>query len=97
MEAPDSNWFADESLWEALYPFAFMADRFAAADGEVGQLARLVHLHSGSVLDVGCGPGRHAVAFARRGFSVTGVDRSAFLLRKAAERALAQQVQVEWG
>jgi len=36
------------------------------------------------VLDVGCGPGRHALALARRGFAVTGLDRSATLLGHAA-------------
>src|SRR5689334_18972887 len=31
----------------------------------------------GRVLDVGCGPGRHAHALARRGMEVVGVDISA--------------------
>ncbi|WDL96719.1 class I SAM-dependent methyltransferase [Alicyclobacillus sp. ALC3] len=36
-----------------------------------------VHLlRTGSVLDVACGDGRHAIFLARRGFSVTGVDFS---------------------
>ena len=28
------------------------------------------------VLDIGCGTGRHAFALARRGYEVTGIDRS---------------------
>src|ERR1035438_8148631 len=38
----------------------------------------------------------HAVEFARRGFVVTGVDRSPFLLKRARERALASALEVEW-
>jgi SAM-dependent methyltransferase len=39
------------------------------------------------VLDVGCGAGRHAVAFAKAGLSVTGVDVSERLLQVAADAA----------
>ena len=40
-----------------------------------------------SVLDLGCGTGRHAVALARRGYEVVGVDRSAAMLAEARGRA----------
>jgi cyclopropane fatty-acyl-phospholipid synthase-like methyltransferase len=39
------------------------------------------------VLDVGCGPGRHAIALARRGMAVTGVDISSKFLDIAAQGA----------
>jgi len=40
------------------------------------------------VLDLCCGQGRHALEMARRGFlHVEGIDRSAYLIRKARERA----------
>jgi SAM-dependent methyltransferase len=42
---------------------------------------------SGSLLDLGCGTGRLLVPFARRGFSVLGVDLSAEMLKAAAEKA----------
>ena len=42
---------------------------------EVGFLAGVLGLEAGHrVLDVGCGPGRHAHALARRGIEVVGVD-----------------------
>ena len=42
-----------------------------------------------SVLDVGCGPGRHSLALARRGFEVVGVDHSAEFVRLARDAAAA--------
>jgi SAM-dependent methyltransferase len=42
-----------------------------------------------TVLDLGCGTGNHALPLARRGFSVTGVDRSPGMLEQAAKKASA--------
>ena len=42
---------------------------------------------SGATIDVGCGPGRHAHALARRGISVHGVDISARFVEIAAAGA----------
>lgn len=39
------------------------------------------------VLDIGCGTGRHAFALARRGYEVTGIDRSPFMLAQARRAA----------
>jgi cyclopropane fatty-acyl-phospholipid synthase-like methyltransferase len=48
---------------------------------------------TGSILDVGCGTGEHALYFAARGCAVTGLDfleqPIALAKRKAAERGLA--------
>lgn len=50
--------------------------------------ARLAKVAAGeTLLDVGCGFGRHAVPLARAGFRVTGVDRSRPLLDEARRRA----------
>lgn len=49
-----------------------------------------------SVLDVGCGTGRHCIELAKRGYAVTGLDLSAEMLAKAATKAAAENVRVEW-
>jgi ubiquinone/menaquinone biosynthesis C-methylase UbiE len=60
---------------------------------EVDFLLDLLELDRGSrVLDVGCGPGRHAVALAQSGLAVTGVDVSRRFLDIAAEEARAAGV-----
>ena len=50
----------------------------------------------GSVLDVGCGTGRHSIELARRWFRVTGLDLSSGMLEVAAEAARQAGVNVEW-
>lgn len=39
------------------------------------------------ILDLACGEGRHSLAFARRGFSVTGIDRNVDWIEKAQDAA----------
>ena len=48
------------------------------------------------VLDVPCGPGRHACALAARGFEVTGVDLSSTCLRDARALAAKKGLSVTW-
>lgn len=49
-----------------------------------------------SILDIGCGTGRHSVGLAKRGYLVTGVDLSTEMLSRANGRAEAEGVNVEW-
>ena len=91
-----TQWFEDESLWVETYPYMFSPARIAAAEEEVDPLLRLIGVRPQSILDLCCGPGRFAVPLARRGFRVTGVDRTAFFLNKARERAAAENVEISW-
>jgi len=64
---------------------------------EVDFLLDELHLPPGSsVLDVGCGTGRHAIELAKRGYAVTGLDLSSEMLSRAAAAAKAENVHVEW-
>lgn len=48
-----------------------------------------------AVLDLCCGPGRHALELADRGYKVTGVDITSRYLEAAAESARAREIQLE--
>src|SRR5207302_6427951 len=77
-------------------PYMFPPSRFAAAVEEVSQVLALTDFTGHDVLDLCCGPGRHAVGFAQRGYAVTGVDASPFLLERALERGAEAAVEIEW-
>lgn len=74
----------------------FPEKRFAQAAAQIGKMLKLTKPKGKAVLDLGCGPGRWAIPLARKGFSVTGVDKTKFLLNTAEARARATKVKVEW-
>jgi SAM-dependent methyltransferase len=90
------EWFEDDSFWITTFPYMFPAESFPRADEEVDKLIALTGVSDGALLDLCCGPGRHTTAFARRGFRVTGVDRTRFLLDKARERAKEEGLDIEF-
>ena len=90
------EWFDDDSFWRELYPFMFSEKRLAEADEQVKKVLALTKPPGKSVLDLCCGPGRCSVALAKRRFSVTGVDRTKYLLDKARAKARAAHVKIEW-
>jgi ubiquinone/menaquinone biosynthesis C-methylase UbiE len=90
-EHPGVPYFADiaERLGESYLRYSFTK----GTAQEVRFLLDLLALPEGArVLDVGCGPGRHAVELAKAGLAVTGVDVSRKFLSLAAERARAAGV-----
>ena len=48
------------------------------------------------ILDVGCGTGRHSIELAKRGYEVTGIDLSASQLKRAKEKASAQNLSINF-
>jgi SAM-dependent methyltransferase len=83
---PGTPYFAAvaDTLGEAYLRYDFTK----GTQEEVEFLMERLDLRPGRrVLDVGCGPGRHAVALAEAGLEVTGVDVSRRFLDIAAERA----------
>ena len=62
---------------------------------EVDFLLSLYPLKPGaSILDVGCGTGRHSIELAKRGYNVTGLDLSEKMLEVA--KANAGDAEIEW-
>lgn len=60
--------------------------------GEASYVERLIRRHhpeAGSILELGCGTGKHAQLLCRGGYDVCGIDRSEEMLKQASERAAA--------
>lgn len=58
-------------------------------------IIELFGLHPGhTILDIGCGTGRHAIELAKRGMHVTGVDLSTGMLAEARKGALEAGITV---
>jgi SAM-dependent methyltransferase len=66
-------------------------------EAEVQFLLNLYPVPVGSsILDVGCGTGRHAREFARRGYKVTGIDFSEGMLEIAKAKCAAIQADTQF-
>lgn len=80
-------WYERDTLWESLEGIMFNQQRLTNAPAEVENMIKLLDITASSrVLDLCCGIGRHTLEFARRGFAITGVDRTAAYLKKAKTR-----------
>jgi SAM-dependent methyltransferase len=51
---------------------------------------------TGSVLDIGCGTGEHALFFAGEGYEVWGIDSSPLAIGKAKEKAAGRGLKVQF-
>jgi SAM-dependent methyltransferase len=89
------------------WPVAFFDDDYlriyhamispAVTAGEVDFLAgALEPPPGGTVVDVACGTGRHAIGLAARGYEVTGVDFNPRYLAAAATAAAAAGTHASW-
>jgi SAM-dependent methyltransferase len=64
---------------------------------EVGLIERVLRVRPPSrLLDVPCGPGRHALELAGRGFAVVAVDVNAAALQIGQQEARTTAAQLEW-
>lgn len=92
MSVADRHFFED--LAEHMGPAYLRYSFTKGTTNEVSFLIEALGLAPGSrLLDVGCGPGRHSLEFARRGFDVVGVDISERFVRLGNESAAAEGLQ----
>ncbi len=91
------KWHEDDSFWENWGPVLFTPRRIAAAEEEMAKVIGLAGLAPGAkVLDLCCGIGRCSLALARRGFEVTGVDRTAGYLEQAKKKAEDGRLDIDF-
>ncbi|MGW7080257.1 class I SAM-dependent methyltransferase [Streptomyces sp. NPDC054866] len=77
------HWYEDDGFWSDFSETMF-SERRRAETADVVARSPLLQFPAGSrVLDLCCGPGLYLVPLVRRGYTVTGVDLSAELLKRA--------------
>lgn len=84
--APPADWYRPLAahLKQAYLRYSFTQN----TKQEVDFLYDVLAMQPGQrVLDVGCGPGRHAIGLAERGLEVVGIDLSADFIAVARQRA----------
>ncbi|HJP90587.1 MAG TPA: class I SAM-dependent methyltransferase [Pyrinomonadaceae bacterium] len=89
-------WHEDDDFWCTFAPqIMFGEQAWQRARSDVDQLTTLLPTGA-AVLDLCCGPGRHALELARRGFRVTALDRTAFYLDQARAQAGTEGLEIEF-
>lgn len=79
--------FQDDEFWTEFSDFLFSDQRFSQAEDLLDTSPLLAFQPGARVLDLCCGPGVFTVPLARRGYDVTGVDRSPAMLDRARKLA----------
>ena len=89
------QWY--ESLFDN---YGFQYDREVFTRGTLGEcdfIEKEIQSDKGArILDIGCGTGRHSIELTRRGYRVTGIDLSESLLIRAREKALKENLNIEF-
>jgi len=83
------NWFRhwfDTSFYHKLYANRSPEEAAAFIDR---LLQKLCPLPGATMLDLGCGSGRHSIHLASKGYSVTGIDLASSSIREARKRESA--------
>lgn len=90
-------WHEDDTFWEMWGPIMFSEQRLEDAQEEVERIVSLLGVKPGThILDLCCGIGRHSLELARRGFHVTGVDRTRSYLDRASKQAETEGLKVDF-
>jgi SAM-dependent methyltransferase len=92
-----TDWYDDDTFWDVLAPLLFSERRLLDAVPEVEALESLLEISPGShILDLCCGVARHSLEFTRRGYRVTGVDRTGKYLEQARKQAKEEGLTIDF-
>jgi 2-polyprenyl-3-methyl-5-hydroxy-6-metoxy-1,4-benzoquinol methylase len=90
-----------EHLWEKVGNWENESPNFKTREPQKETLDFIKFLHknkvTGKALDLGCGGGRHVIAFAKAGFDSYGIDYSETAIKLAKLDARDKKVKVNLG
>jgi SAM-dependent methyltransferase len=90
-----NEWHDNDSFWIDMAPKMFPKNRWEGTGTEIDCILALLEIQKDDIiLDLGCGPGRHTLELARRGYNVTGFDRTRDYLDKLKEKADKQKLKI---
>lgn len=90
-------WHEQDEFWINYAPTLFTKKTIKHAGKEVKSIIKILKLKKGqSILDLGCGIGRHSLLFAKAGFNVTALDRTAAFLYLARKKAKKEKVKIRF-
>ena len=98
MSKAKPQWELPDNIWESMVgPALSSPEVVERAVAEVDGILLLTDVAPATpILDLGCGKGRHALALAHRGFSVTGVDSTVQFLDQARQQAHDEGLVIEF-
>ncbi|MFB2838197.1 class I SAM-dependent methyltransferase [Floridanema evergladense] len=85
--------------WEQLYQEQAVESMpwfNANLDPDIEKSLTKLNFTTGSVLDIGTGPGTQAIILAERGFQVTATDLSETAIQKAAAKGQEKGLNINW-
>jgi len=92
-----NSWHDNDEFWLTFASFMFDEDRLGKTPEEVDKVLALLDVKErAKILDMGCGPGRHSLELARRGYRVTGIDRTLPYLELARQKAAEAGLDIEF-
>ncbi|MGI9550582.1 MAG: class I SAM-dependent methyltransferase [Aurantibacter sp.] len=88
-------WYYDDKVWTLLTPKFNTEEHWQMAIQDIRQIVKLIKPPvNATVLDLGCGPGRHSMQLAKQGFKVTSLDRTQSYLDILRNKALAANLKI---
>lgn len=90
------NWYENDIFWTEMQRKLFSNDMWEQAGRDLDLILELLHPEKDAVIcDLCCGPGRHTLELAERGFRVTGVDRTVHYINALKKEASRENLTVE--
>jgi SAM-dependent methyltransferase len=92
-----ADWYNNDEFWDIMSQKLFAEKNPVETKKEIDQILALIKIKPNSkILDLCCGPGRHSLELAKRGYEVTGVDRTKNYIEQARKEASQKNLSVEF-